>query len=206
MGFASWIRKQIGGEETSARKRELKRLKLERDRAKAEKRTRTKAARASCAKRKERAKERAKAHAERARERARAEKRAILARASESCATDRKRIRDDAAARAHAERKRREEIARERRDANRAKARAKPLSSARERAAENDDAVRSNIDPALVPVFNRVRRNIKGTPNRSRSEEFEEYVQENPNEVVAMQQDAADAWVARMVREERRRA
>lgn len=55
---------------------------------------------------------------------------------------------------------------------------------------ESDDAVRHNIPPELVPVFDKVRRSIKGTPLRSRTEAFLEYVDENPDDVAAIMEAA----------------
>jgi hypothetical protein len=74
-------------------------------------------------------------------------------------------------------------------------------STARERRAEDDDAVRSNLPIDLVPVFDRVRKAIKGGPRKSRTEQFLEWAQENPGEVIAMQSLAADRDVDRLVAE-----
>jgi hypothetical protein len=41
-----------------------------------------------------------------------------------------------------------------------------------ERRAEDDDTVRANISPDLVPLFERVKRGIKATPRASRTEIF----------------------------------
>ena len=73
--------------------------------------------------------------------------------------------------------------------------------SAREVRAESDDHVRANIDPELVPVFERVKRSIRGDAHKSRTEAFLEYVEANPSEVVALQQQSADADVKRLLAE-----
>jgi hypothetical protein len=74
--------------------------------------------------------------------------------------------------------------------------------SAAERAQESDDDVRQNIPPELLDVFERVKRGIKGSDRRSRSEAFVEWVEENPREVLNMQNDINDRAVARLVREQ----
>lgn len=75
--------------------------------------------------------------------------------------------------------------------------RAKARSTARERSEESDDEVRSNLDPGLIPIFDVVRRQIKGSPHISRTEAFLQWTEENPDEIWQMRE--ADA--ARQVRE-----
>jgi hypothetical protein len=77
-------------------------------------------------------------------------------------------------------------------------------STARERAQEDDDAVRNNLPPELVPVFDKHRRSFKGSPRRSRTEQFLEWAEENPDEVLALQQADADEALKALLREERR--
>ncbi|MBK8997451.1 MAG: hypothetical protein IPM35_17115 [Myxococcales bacterium] len=72
---------------------------------------------------------------------------------------------------------------------------------AHERRAESDDEVRQNLPAELVPVFNRMRRHIKGTARRSRTEAFLHWAEENPGEVVAMQGDDIEREVSRLVKE-----
>lgn len=55
---------------------------------------------------------------------------------------------------------------------------------------ESDDAVRGNIPADLVVVFDAVRRNIKGSPLKSRTEAFLEYVEENPDDVQSIMDEA----------------
>jgi hypothetical protein len=55
---------------------------------------------------------------------------------------------------------------------------------------ESDDEVRQNIDPELLPVWERVKRQIKGTPKISRTEAFLQYIEENPNEVAIIMEEA----------------
>ena len=76
-------------------------------------------------------------------------------------------------------------------------------STARERAQEDDDAVRNNLPAELVPVFDKHRRSFKGSPRRSRTEQFLEWAEENPDEVLAVQQAEADEALRELLREER---
>lgn len=86
--------------------------------------------------------------------------------------------------------------------ANRASARASRASSATRRA-ESDDEVRGNIPPELVPLFDRVKRSIKASPRRSRTEAFLEYVEAHPGEEYAAIDDATDALIADLERQQR---
>lgn len=74
--------------------------------------------------------------------------------------------------------------------------------TAREVARESDDEVRANIDPDLVPVFDRVKKSVKASPRMSRTEAFLHYVEENPQEVIQLQQQSADLDVAKLVAEQ----
>lgn len=76
-------------------------------------------------------------------------------------------------------------------------------STARERAQEDDDAVRNNLPAELVPVFDKHRRSFKGSPRRSRTEQFLEWAEENPDEVLVVQQTEADEALKELLREER---
>lgn len=73
--------------------------------------------------------------------------------------------------------------------------------SAAEVIAESDDQVRQNLDLELVPVFNRVRRTIRSSPHQSRTEAFLQWVEENPDEVITLRQQAADVELERLFRE-----
>jgi hypothetical protein len=75
--------------------------------------------------------------------------------------------------------------------------------TARERAAEDDDAVRSNLPAELVPVFDRVRKQIKGSARRTRTEAFLEWAEENPDEIIAVQQADADKYLREMLKSQR---
>lgn len=75
--------------------------------------------------------------------------------------------------------------------------------TATERRAESDDEVRNNIDPELRPLFDRVRRSIKGSARQSRTEAFLHYAEENPAEVIDAQEREAIQEISRLQREER---
>jgi hypothetical protein len=66
---------------------------------------------------------------------------------------------------------------------------------------ESDDEVRSNLEAELVPVWNRIRRSVKGTPWISRTEAFLQWVEENPEEVVHFQQIEAEAATERLIKQ-----
>lgn len=52
---------------------------------------------------------------------------------------------------------------------------------------QSDDAVRANIPAELVRVFEKVKRGVRGSPHMSRTEAFLHWVEENPDEVLAIQ-------------------
>ena len=74
----------------------------------------------------------------------------------------------------------------------------------RERTSESDDEVLGNIPRGLVKVFDKVRRHIKGSDRKSRTEAFLEWVEENPGEVYAIQERDAEREVRRLGRGQRR--
>lgn len=73
-----------------------------------------------------------------------------------------------------------------------------------ERRAESDDEVRSNLHPTMVPVFDHVRRHIKGGPRISRTEAFLHWAEENPDEVITLQQHDADRYLNQLLAEQAR--
>jgi len=77
-------------------------------------------------------------------------------------------------------------------------------SARRERDSESDDEVRRNLSPDLANVFNKVRRHIKGSERRSRTEAFLEWAEENPDEIYAMQEQRAAREIDRLVKEYQR--
>jgi hypothetical protein len=86
-------------------------------------------------------------------------------------------------------------------DRERSQARAHRVTG-RERRQESDDDVRSNLDPEYRAIFNRVKKQIRGGPRRTRTEAFLEWLGEHPDEVLAMQAGAAERVVDEMVREQ----
>jgi hypothetical protein len=68
---------------------------------------------------------------------------------------------------------------------------------------ESDDEVRHNIPSDLVPLFNRLRRSIRGSARRSRTEEFLEYVEAHPNEQYEDIDDKTDSLVRELERQQR---
>ena len=57
---------------------------------------------------------------------------------------------------------------------------------------ERDEAVVTNLDPSLVPLWSRMKGSFRGTPHE-RYEQFLEYVEEHPSEGVEHLQDDVDA-------------
>jgi len=76
-------------------------------------------------------------------------------------------------------------------------------STKRERSQEDDDRVRSNLPAELVPVFDKVAKRIKGSAKRTRTEAFLEWAEENPDEILAVQQARADAELRALLKEQR---
>lgn len=72
----------------------------------------------------------------------------------------------------------------------------KPRASLSERASESDDEVRQNIPADLIPLFERVRRQIKGSARKTRTEAFLEYVESHPREQYAAVEDEVDRMIA----------
>jgi hypothetical protein len=77
-------------------------------------------------------------------------------------------------------------------------------STAGERRAESDDEVRSNLHPTMVPVFDHVRRHIKGNARLSRTEAFLQWAEENPDEVISLMQHDADRYLNQLLAEQAR--
>jgi hypothetical protein len=77
------------------------------------------------------------------------------------------------------------------------------LARAKTRAGESDDEVRANIPPDLIPLFEKVKRSIKGGPRRSRTEAFLEYVEAHPGEEYGAIEDRTDALVRELERQQR---
>jgi hypothetical protein len=76
--------------------------------------------------------------------------------------------------------------------------------TAAERSQESDDAVRQNIAADLLPLFERVRRSIKGSTRQSRTEAFLLYAAENPNEVIDAQVELSQREITKLIHQEAR--
>jgi hypothetical protein len=66
---------------------------------------------------------------------------------------------------------------------------------------ESDGEVKANLPPELHAVWRAVKGSIRGSARRSRTEAFCEWVEANPEEVLALQYGEAERDVARMVQE-----
>ena len=63
---------------------------------------------------------------------------------------------------------------------------------------ERDQAVTVNLEPSTLALWNRTRYAFKGSAHE-RAEQFAEYIEENPREVIEALDDYADREVARMI-------
>lgn len=75
-----------------------------------------------------------------------------------------------------------------------------------ERRQESDDEVRGNIPPEWLDLFERIKSRIRASGRKSRTEAFFEYVHDHPREVLEATQDASDAYVRQLEREQHRLA
>jgi hypothetical protein len=75
-----------------------------------------------------------------------------------------------------------------------------------ERQHESDDEVRGNIPPELVYLFNQVKRLIKPSPHRTRTEAFLEYAEQHPREVLSALEDKSEDMIRDLERREREAA
>jgi hypothetical protein len=112
--------------------------------------------------------------------------------------------RDKARSLLESERKFRDEMRRI--DAWAARKRQSSKTTALERRQESDDEVRSNIPAELAPLFEKVKRSIKGSTRQSRTEDFLNYAAEHPHEVVDAQIELSQREIAKLVHEEARLA
>jgi len=149
-----------------------------------------------CASTRERIRAQTKAHRASERERINREIAELRDAARGACATRRARVRatvKGAAELARRERDERTRLARELAGLEQRKAKqiasAERRGAARERRRESDEDVIHNIDPGLVPVWRKVRKQIQGSPKRSRTEEFLHWVEENDAEIWAIRED-----------------
>jgi hypothetical protein len=64
--------------------------------------------------------------------------------------------------------------------------------SRKERASESDDAVRAELEPEELALWDRVGRSIKASPGMSRAEAFRRYVEQHPEEVAGAYSSEVD--------------
>lgn len=86
---------------------------------------------------------------------------------------------------------------------NVARAAEEKRASARTRRGESDDEVRGNIPPELVHLFERVKRQIKGSERMTRTEAFLHYAAEHPDEEIAALEDRTDEIIRQLEARER---
>lgn len=79
----------------------------------------------------------------------------------------------------------------------------KVRATARELGQEDDDRVRSNLPAELVPVFDSVRKKIKGSARRTRTEAFLEWAEENPEEILAVQEAQSEKYLRDLLKQQR---
>jgi hypothetical protein len=135
-----------------------------------------------------------------------ADLRAAKRAARSQCAVDIKAARSlkDGAARARAELDAEQTYQRDLRRieaANRRKMLAQKRRGApRAGAQETDEQVEGNLPPELVALWRRVRRQIRASDRKSRTEAFLQYAEEHPSEEWAALEDSVDRAVAEMER------
>lgn len=135
-----------------------------------------------------RSRERANARAREVRAAASREARAIQEAARRSCKAGVKRARKTGTReQSDLERARKLAILDERVATTKRGAKSTPRSTRRERASESDDEVAGNVESSLEPVWRAVARQFKPKPRLSRTEQFLQWVEENPDEVLALQ-------------------
>jgi hypothetical protein len=72
-----------------------------------------------------------------------------------------------------------------------------------ERRGESDEGVAVNVPAELLPVWNRVKRSIRGSERMSRLETFLKWVEEHPNELLAAIEDRTEEVIRGLERRER---
>lgn len=73
-----------------------------------------------------------------------------------------------------------------------------------ERRSESDGEVNANVPAELVPLWERVKRRIKGSTRQSRTEAFLHYAAEHPREVIEAQEGGIDATIRELERQQAR--
>lgn len=84
---------------------------------------------------------------------------------------------------------------------NRQRASERKATTAKTHRSESDDEVRANLPADLLPLFERMKKSIKGSARRSRTEEFLEYAETHEGEVLEALTEDGEAAVDRLVAE-----
>lgn len=206
-GFQKEFRRQLAAEQKKAARAERARLTARIRELEQRRREATKRVRDQCKAARVRLRQRIKDFRARERERINAEVGAMRKEARARCKARLERVKKIATTeRERRKRAKAEEVKLQRllERAERHKAREHARSRKAERRQESDDEVRQNIPAELVPIFDRVRRHIRGTPKLSRTEAFMHWAEENPGEVVAMRDAAMEAELNRLLKEKAR--
>lgn len=69
--------------------------------------------------------------------------------------------------------------------------------------AESDSEVRANLEPSLIPVWEKIKRHIRPTGRATRTEAFLQFLHDNPQVVWEVQEADAARELRRLEREER---
>ncbi len=78
--------------------------------------------------------------------------------------------------------------------------------TARERQQESDDAVRSDLDESMIPLFEKVKQKIKGNDRMSRTDVFLQMVHDSPELLIEAMEELSERELKRLIAEERRLA
>lgn len=74
-----------------------------------------------------------------------------------------------------------------------------PAATRAERRAESDSEVEANLSPDMIPVWRRVKKDIKRAPHMTRTEVFEHWTHEDPATVEQIQREetekGVDVWI-----------
>jgi hypothetical protein len=108
---------------------------------------------------------------------------------------------ESARAELHAERSYHRELRRLER-ANKERQREAKHASRRERRSESDDAVRANLPEELIPLWEKVKRSIRGSNHMSRTEAFLQYAEEHPAEVLQVLENRTEALIRDLEKKE----
>lgn len=190
----------------------IQRIRAEEKQARADRKAALVAARAACVENAERANKEAKEAHRLAVELSRKARDATRRVARDQCVLDREHARAEGAAKIalkQAERTEEKKFQAELKRLEKSHAQAerdRARESRKHRKSESNDEVRSNIEPHLRPLFERVKGKIKASDRMSRTEAFAHYVEENPGEVSAAQEKEAEKQLRADLREQRKNA